>query len=41
MELLGSRRTMILIMQKLHAMKGYRQLTLFLAVNIADKYLAA
>ena len=37
----GGRETMVLLIEELHKIKGYRELTLFLAVNIADKYLAA
>ena len=36
----GARATMVLLMEELHATKKYRELTLFLAVNIADNYLA-
>lgn len=36
----GGRRSMVLLMEKLHLIKGYRELTLYLAVNIADKYLS-
>ena len=32
---------MVLLIEELHKIKGYRELTLFFAVNIADKYLAA
>ena len=39
-EIEGARKTMVILMEELHAIKGYRELTLFLAVNIADKYLA-
>lgn len=35
-----ARRTMVLLIQKLHGIKGYRELTLYLAVNIADMYLS-
>ena len=31
---------MVLLIEELHKIKGYRELTLFYAVNIADKYLA-
>ena len=31
---------MVLLMEKLHLIKGYRENTLYLAVNIADKYLS-
>ena len=31
---------MVLLIQKLHGIKGYRELTLYLAVNIADMYLS-
>lgn len=37
----GARETMVLLIEELHKIKGYRELTLFFAVNIADKYLAA
>jgi len=37
----GARKTMVLLMEELHSIKGYRELTLFLAVNIADHYLAS
>ena len=34
------RNTMVKLIEELHLIKGYRELTLFLAVNIADKFLA-
>ena len=35
----GARKTLVLLIEELHAHKKYRQLTLFYAVNIADRYL--
>ena len=35
----GARATMVLLIEELHSIKGYRELTLFSAVNIADHYL--
>ena len=36
----GARMTMVLLMEEISSIKGYKELTLHLAVNIADKYLA-
>ena len=36
----GPRRTMVFLIEELHALKNYRELTLYLAVNIADMHLA-
>jgi hypothetical protein len=30
---------MVLLIEELHQIKGYREQTLYLAVNIADRYL--
>ena len=35
-----ARQTMILLMEEISEIKGYRELTLHLSVNIADMYLA-
>lgn len=35
-----ARYTMVQLIEQIHQMKGYRYETLFLAVNIADRYLA-
>ena len=35
-----ARQTMILLMEELSEIKGYRDLTFHLSVNIADMYLA-
>ena len=32
---------MVILMEELHSIKGYRELTLFLGVNIADLYLSS
>ena len=34
-----ARQTMILLMEEINEIKGYRELTLHLSVNIADMYL--
>ena len=34
----GARETMVLLIEELHSTKGYRELTLYQAVNIADRY---
>jgi hypothetical protein len=40
-EIEGARKTMVILIEELHQIKGYRELTLFLGVNIADRYLAS
>ena len=40
MEQSGARQTMVLLMEEIATIKGYKELTVFLAVNIADRYLA-
>ena len=36
----GARNTMVMLMEEISIIKGYKELTLYLAVNIADKYLS-
>ena len=40
MEKNGARQTIVLLIEEISSIKGYKELTLYLAVNIADKYLA-
>jgi len=39
MQQCGARETMVLLMEELTAIKGYQELTLYLAVNISDLYM--
>mmetsp|Transcript_1643 Transcript_1643/g.2406 ORF Transcript_1643/g.2406 Transcript_1643/m.2406 type:complete len:140 (+) Transcript_1643:538-957(+) len=36
----GGRRCLVHLIEHIHALKSYRELTLYLAVSIADRYLA-
>ena len=40
MDTSGARRTMVFLIEEIASIKGYQELTVYLAVNIADRYLA-